>query len=137
VILVDTNVWSELTKTPCDQNVVNWLEAHEKSLWLSAIVIAEFQMGIEKLGPGRKRDWLTDWYYGLQIGYEHQILDFDTKSAHVFARLVVQRKLEKQETKLLDIQIAAQALAHDAMIATRNARDFAWTGVRLVNPWEG
>ena len=44
--------------------------------------------------------------------------------------------MEKQETKLLDIQLAAQALSRDCPLATRNTRDFAWTGVRLIDPWQ-
>jgi toxin FitB len=40
-------------------------------------------------------------------------------------------------SKIIDVQIAAQALARDCVLATRNAKDFAWTGVKLVNPWEG
>jgi toxin FitB len=136
VILVDTNVWSELTKTPNEPRVVGWLARHQDELRLSTIVIAEFRMGIEKLDPGRKRDWLDTWYEGLQLEFEDRIVTFDSPSAHIFAQLVVRRKLEKQETKLLDIQIAAQGIAHGMTVATRNVKDFAWTGVRVVNPWE-
>ncbi len=136
MILVDTNVWSELTKTPWHQPVVDWLGTHDEELWLSVIVLAEFRMGIEKLPAGKRRAWLDTWVEGLLLEYDDRIVDFDAQSAPVFARLVIQRKLEKQETKLLDLQIAAQGLAYGAPIATRNVKDFAWTGVRLVNPWE-
>jgi toxin FitB len=49
---------------------------------------------------------------------------------------VARRKLEKQETKLLDLQIAGQAIEYDCPVATANIRDFEWTGVKLINPWE-
>jgi toxin FitB len=136
VILVDTNVWSELTKTPCHEAVVGWLEANDLDLWLSTIVFAELRMGIERLPRARRREWLEIWCEGLMLEFEDRMVTFDLHSAKAFAKLVVQRKMEKQENKLLDLQLAAQALAHDMTLATRNVKDFAWTGVKLVNPWD-
>ena len=135
MILVDTNVWSELTKAPWHQPVADWLAAHDEDLWLSVIVIAEFRMGIEKLPAGKRRAWLDTWCEGLLLEYGDRVLNFDAQSAPLFARLVIQRILEKQETKLHDLQIAAQGLAYGATVATRNVKDFAWTGVTVVNPW--
>jgi toxin FitB len=45
--------------------------------------------------------------------------------------------VKARKPQVIDIQLAAQAIARDAMIATRNVKDFAWTGVKLVNPWKG
>ena len=115
--------------------VVDWLVYHVQQIWLSTIVIAEIRIGIENPAAAAKREALAQWLADLETRYTDRILPFDRDSAHVFGQLVAQRKLQKQETKLLDLQIAAQGLAHGCSVATRNVKDFAWTGVTLVNPW--
>ena len=135
MILVDTNVWSELTKDSANPTVVAWLDAHESELLLSPIVLAEIRVGIEAVPAGRKRKGLDEWCGQLEEDYGARTLDFESRAAHAFGRLVVARKLQNQETKMLDLLIAAQALAFDLPVATRNVRDFAWTGARLIDPW--
>ena len=104
--------------------------------WLPVIAIAEIRMGIENPDAAAKREELERWLDDLEMICADRTLDFDPRSAHLFGALVARRKLQKQETKLLDIQLAAQALAHDCPVATRNVRDFEWTGVTLINPWQ-
>jgi toxin FitB len=137
VILFDTNIWSVLRQPYGHENVANWVAERLDEAWLSVIVIAEIRMGIENPHASRNRDKLEQWLSDLEVICTNRILDFDVRSAHLFGALVVRRKLQKQETKLLDIQIAAQGLAHNWPVATRNVKDFEWTGVKLVNPWEG
>ena len=38
---------------------------------------------------------------------------------------------------VVDGIIAATALEHDLTVLTRNVKDFADTGVSIINPWEG
>ena len=135
MILLDTNVWSALNRPRQNQRVIEWFAGKEQQAWLSVIVIAEIRMGIENPAAEAKRDALTQWLADLETRYADRILAFDRNAAHVFGRLVAQRKLQQQETKLLDLQIAAQALAHDVQVATGNVRDFDWTGVKLIDPW--
>ena len=136
MILVDTNVWSEMTKARTDPSVENWMLANENQLLMSAIVLAEIRVGIENPAAAAKRSGLEVWYNQLESDFADNLLTFGSNDARHFGRLVAARKMEKQETKLLDIQIAAQALANDCPVATRNVHDFEWTGVKLVNPWE-
>jgi len=136
VILFDTNVWSVLRKPARQEHVANWIAERMDEAWLSVIVVAEIQMGIENPEATATRSELELWLADLMILCADRILDFDTAAAQRFATLVAQRKLLKQETKLLDLQIAAQALSRDCPVATRNARDFAWTGVRVIDPWQ-
>ena len=134
MIVVDTNVWSELTKPAPDARVCDWLIYHDAELWLSVIVIAEIRRGLENPKAARRRTALLGWLTGLETDYAARTLPFDTDMAHLFGALLARRQ---GEATLLDLQLAAQALAHDATIATRNLRDFAWTGVRLIDPWGG
>lgn len=105
-------------------------------IWLSVIVIAEIRMGIENPAASAKRAMLSQWLADLETLYSDRTLQFDAAAAHVFGTLAAQKKLQKQETKLLDLQIAAQAIAAECPVATGNVRDFEWTGVKLINPWD-
>jgi hypothetical protein len=136
VILVDTNVWSALNKPAKNPQVCQWIADHKDAAWLSVIVIAEIRFGIENPQAAAKRAHLERWLADIECVYADRMLPFDRDAAHFFAILVTRRKLEKHETKLLDLQIAAQALAYDCPVATGNIRDFEWTGVKLINPWD-
>jgi toxin FitB len=136
VILLDTNVWSVLPKVGNDQHVADWIADSMSQIWLSVIAISEIRMGIENPAASSKKEILSLWLADLELLYGERILDFDAASAHVFGKLVARKKLQKQETKLLDLQLAAQAISHDCFLATRNLKDFEWTGVKLVNPWD-
>ena len=134
MILVDTNVWSELTKPNPNPRVRDFLIENDDQLWLSVVVIAEIRRGLEMPKAHHRRDGLLGWLSGLEASYITRILDFDADMAHLFGALLARRT---GEATLLDLQIAAQAMARDCPLATRNVRDFAWTGVQVVNPWEG
>ena len=135
MILLDTNVWSALNHPSRNSEAVRWIVAHAAEAWLSTIVIAEIRLGIENPQAAARRPALEQWLADLELSYRERTLVFDAPAAHWFGKLIARRKMEKQETKLLDIQLAAQALSRECAVATRNVRDFAWTGVRLVDPW--
>jgi toxin FitB len=137
LILVDTNVWSEQTKLDCNPAVEAWLEANDAELVLSTLVIAEIRYGIALSKSEAKRAALESWVDGLESRYWSQTLDFDKTSAHRFGRIAASREAKARDPQVIDMQLAAQAEAYGATIATRNVRDFEWTGVRVVNPWEG
>jgi toxin FitB len=77
---------------------------------------------------------LERWLASLEQRFADRIVPFDAGDAHVFGQLAAQRTLGRT---YLDAQLAAQAIARDCVLATRNVKDIAWTGARLVNPWEG
>jgi hypothetical protein len=135
VILVDTNVWSALNRPASHPQVSIWFAANATQVWLSTIVIAEIRFGIENPTTAARRPALERWLADIELAHAGRTLSFDSAAAHIFGTLVARRKLQKQETKLLDLQIAAQAMAHDCPVATRNVKDFAWTGVALIDPW--
>ncbi len=96
--------------------------------------MAEIRHGIELPKASARRQGLEIWFGRIVRATLTRTLDFDRDAAQVFGALMARRNAE---TKLLDLQIAAQALAHDIPVATRNVRDFEWTGVKLINPWDG
>lgn len=135
MILVDTNVWSEQAKRDGDGAVLAWLEANDADLLLSTLVIAEIEYGIALSRSARKRVALERWLEGLKSRYWSRTLDFDSGAAHEYGRIAAGAEARARDPQVFDLQIAAQAAAHDATIATRNVRDFEWTGLRLIDPW--
>lgn len=131
MILVDTNVWSELTKPAPNARVCQWLVDNDEALCLSVLVIAEIRRGLEMPKAAARRTGLLHWLTALEATYAERILPFDADAAHMFGALLARRG----EARLLDMQIAAQAIAADIPVATRNGKDFAWTGVALIDPW--
>lgn len=136
MILLDTNVWSVQTKVRAERAVLDWLGAHAEEFLLSTIVIAEIRAGIENPDASHLRTMLTQWLQDIETRYHDRIVPLDAQAAHEFGRLISKRKLLSHQTKLLDAALAAQALALDCPIATHNTRDFEWTGVKLIDPWQ-
>jgi predicted nucleic acid-binding protein len=134
--LLDTNVVSELRKGPkTNRSVVRWFsELGDETLHLSVLVVGELRQGIERL---RARDRtstqrLDRWLKGLVDGYAGRILPVDETVAEVWGRLNV-----PDPPPAVDGLLAATALVHDLTLVTRNTRDLARTGARLLNPFEG
>jgi len=135
LILVDTNVWSELTKARGDPTVLAWLEANDADLALSTLVIAEIQFGIELATAAAKQHSLAAWLAGLEARYWGQTLPFGRESARHYGRIAARPEVKARQPQIIDMQIAAQALEHAIPLATRNAKDFDWIGVELIDPW--
>ncbi len=134
MILVDTNVWSELNKRSGELRVMQWLARNEPHLRLSVLVIAELRAGYENPRALPIRPKLEKWLIELEAAFAGRIDVFDARDAHIYGQLAAQRTIG---AKVLDVQLAAQALSRGMAVATRNVKDFAWTGVKVVNPWEG
>jgi toxin FitB len=132
--LVDANVLSEPTKQVADSRVVAWLNGNESNLIVDSIIIGELQIGILTLPRGRKRARLEQWYEAVVETIE--CLPWDAKVSRRWAALVVELRGKGETVPLLDGMIAATALQHDLIVATRNTRDFQKTGVKTVNPFE-
>lgn len=135
MILVDTNVWSELTKPEGDSAVLAWLEANDAKLALSTLVMSEIQYGLELPRAAHKRADLILWLRGLEERYWSNVWAFDAEDARSFGRLAASVEVKKRDPQVIDLQLAAQALARGAAIATRNVKDFDWTGVSVIDPW--
>jgi predicted nucleic acid-binding protein len=129
-------VWSELAKPRGDPAVLAWLEAHDEDLALSTLVISEIRYGIELVVAAEKRLFLSAWLDGLQSRYYGQTWVFDSVDAYIYGHIAAFPDVKARKPQVIDIQLAAQALARDTTLATRNAKDFEWTGVKLIDPWD-
>lgn len=132
MILVDTNVWSETVSRKREPGVIAWLTDNDPRLLLSVLVIAEIRTGYENPRAQSFRPRLERWLAEMETTYADRILPFDRHDAHIFAQLAAKRTIG---SNTLDLQLAAQAIARNVPIATRNVADFAWTGAKLINPW--
>lgn len=137
MILLDTNVISEMMRVRPDDAVSNWLRAHpRKEFWTSSVVIAELLSGIEFMAAGRKQRALREAIEGLIAeDFRGQILKFDVFSARHYGNILATRQRIGRPIREMDALIAATALANDAVIATRNIADFEHCGITVVNPW--
>ncbi len=131
--LVDANVLSEPTKPVPETRVLDWLRRHERHLAVNPIVLGELEYGILLLPAGRRRARLERWF---SEGVPRlRVLDFDTATAATWARLLARLKRKGSAMPIKDSLIAASAIAHQLIIATRNTPDFKKAGVALENPF--
>ena len=135
MFLLDTNVISELRKPQADPAVVAWAHGVEAyKLYISAITLLEIETGILRL---ERRDSsqaaiLRTWLEGHVIpAFAGRVLSIDSHVARRCARLHVPDRGNE-----CDALIGATALVHDMTLVTRNAKDFCFDGIRVINPWE-
>jgi predicted nucleic acid-binding protein len=137
VIVLDTNVVSEVFRPQPDARVVAWLEALTGEVAITAISLAELLAGVRRLPDGRRRDALAARVESAIQPYRQSraVLPFDDEAAGHYADIFEVRARAGLPIAMPDAQIAAICRSNDAVCATRNTRDFAHTGVDLVDPW--
>ena len=139
MILLDTNVLSELLRLPPHPSVETWTAEHAvEDLFFSAIGEAALRFGIALMPAGRRRDGLATLIEAmLREDFEGRVLPFDRNAARAYADIAAARRLAGRPVSPADCQIAAIARSRAMAVATRNVRDFSGTGIEVVNPWEG
>jgi predicted nucleic acid-binding protein len=137
VIILDTNVLSELMRARPDDKVLAWLDAqNSQDLQTTAVTVAELLYGITRLPAGRRKTGLRDAVESMLAGeLAGKVLAFDGNSARQYAALVAARETAGRPISSADAQIAAICRNHDAALATRNGKDFEATGVPVIDPW--
>ena len=135
--LLDTCLISELVAKQPNQKVLDWVDAQfPETLYLSVITIGEIAKGICKLTPSKRKESLTTWLNEtLPNRFEHRILTLDVSTMVLWGNLVGQLEQNGRPLPAMDSLIAAIALQHSLSLVTRNEKDFAGTGVAIINPW--
>jgi toxin FitB len=137
MIIVDTNVASELMRPSPAQAVLDWVRSQEaRELCTTAITVAEILYGIERLPEGRRKEVLRSAAAEIFEVFAEQVLPFDTAAAQQYALVVTQRDGLGLPIGGFDAQIAAICRAQRAALATRNLADFRKTGIDVINPWQ-
>lgn len=137
MILLDTNVVSELMRTSPDPAVEAWTAGYDaEELFFSAAGEAELRYGAAILPAGRRRDTLFSDIEGmLQEAFGDRVLPFDSDAARSYGDIAAMRRSAGRPVAPADCQIAAIAHSRRLAVATRNIRDFADMEIKLVNPW--
>jgi predicted nucleic acid-binding protein len=138
MILLDTNVISELMKATPQPRVVTWL-ASQKALdcFIASITEAELRYGIELMPAGqRQQQFQIALAEMLRVDFSGRILPFDSAAANAFATLAAERRRAGKPISQFDAQIAAIARSKGAAVATRNVTDFEGCGITVIDPWK-
>lgn len=137
MILLDTNVLSELMRPKPSPSVVAWIAQQPAAdLFTTAITEAEILYGIELLGKGKRRDALQAAAEGMFTeDLAGRVLPFESDAALHFARIAAHRRALGRPISHADAQIAAIARAHGAKLATANGPDFADCSIDVIDPW--
>lgn len=139
MIVLDTNVLSELMRQPPDTGVLTWLDAQTGGeLFLTAITVAEILYGIARLPDGQRKVNLQDAAMAMfTVDFGGRILPFSEQAAVVYAEVVAGRERLGRPISMADAQIAAICRLNAAALVSRNVKDFDGLGLELINPWVG
>jgi len=137
VIVLDTNVVSELMRPAPAPSVLDWVDVQEPSdLMITTVTAAELRAGVAVLPSGRRRSDISRRMEQLLTRtFAGAVLPFDLEATAHYADVVATRRRAGRPIPALDAQIAAICRQHDAALASRNVRDFAATGVDVIDPW--
>lgn len=137
MIVLDTNVLSELMKAAPADKVVGWTAGQPAtSLYTTSITQAEILHGIILLPVGRRRNAIETAAAAMfREDFGGRILPFGSDAAYAYARIAADRRRAGRPISHFDAQIAAIARSAGAAIATRNVVDYEGCGVRVINPW--
>jgi predicted nucleic acid-binding protein len=137
MILLDTNVVSEIMRPKPEPNVLSWIATQSiEQLYIASLTVAEIRRGLALLPEGaRKQSLHSAFDRFVAQGFEDRILPFTQHTAEVYAPIYASRVKAGLGVGELDLLLAACAAENGTRIATRNVRDFEHTGVKLINPW--
>jgi predicted nucleic acid-binding protein len=138
MIVLDTNVISELEGRTHSERLLAWLDGYElETLFLTTIAVAEIRYGLARLPEGKRRAQLVSTFDRIESQFEGRILGFSLTAAHRYGKLCAEREKAGHTVETKDAMIAAICLNHGATLATRNTKDFEGLDLKLINPFEG
>lgn len=136
MIVLDTNVISELACPAPSGAVVTWVDA-QGEVAITATTAAELLYGVARLPDGSRKSRLALGIQEMIDGpLKDKVLAFDRAAASHYAEIVADRDRSGRPIAVADAQIAAICRSHGATLGTRNIRDFDSVGVTVINPWD-
>ena len=137
MIILDTNVLSELLRPAPAGQVERWLAAQDGAkVYFTTVGEAELRLGVAMLPAGKRRAAFTAAIEGLlDEDFRDRILPFDRPAARAYATIAAERRAAGRPISQFDCQIAAIARAREATVATRNTSDYEGCGIELIDPW--
>lgn len=138
MLILDTNVISELMRSEPDQIFLQWFDAQDaRRFTTTSINWAELKVGIQRLPEGKRKTGLALVLEEIHARVmRNGILAFDQAVAESWAQLVADLEARGQPIGFADSQIAAIALMHGHSVVTRDVKPFIAAGVTVINPWE-
>ncbi|MGP8253531.1 MAG: type II toxin-antitoxin system VapC family toxin [Terracidiphilus sp.] len=138
MVLLDTNVISEIMLPAPDPRVLRWLDQQPpQSIWITSVSLYEVRYGLQSMPAGKRQTALSAllerWLAEI---VQHRIANFDQAAALQAADLAASLKLKGRPRDARDTMIAGIVLASHATLATRNVKHFEDIAKSVVNPWE-
>ena len=137
MLIVDTNVISELMRPAPAGSVAQWFEEQPlERLAITAVTVGEILYGLDLLPDGRRKADLAGRFATvLQRAFSGYVLPFDDAAAAVYARIRGERDRAGRPIGINDAMIAAIARTRSGTVAIRNVADFEHCGVGIIDPW--
>ena len=137
MVLLDTNVVSELMRDVPNTEVLSWMDERPmRELFVTVVTEAEIRTGIAILPDGARRRGLADAAERtLRVLFAGRVLPFDSDAARAYADIAATVRAAGRPISQSDCQIAAIARSRAMAVVTRNVRDFADTGIEVIDPW--
>ncbi|MCZ3379801.1 type II toxin-antitoxin system VapC family toxin [Rhizobium sp. AG207R] len=137
MIVLDTNVISELWKITPDPNVLSWIDAQMiETLYLSIITVAELRFALAAMPEGKRRTIYQDRLEREVLpAFANRVLPFDLDASQAYADLMALARRAGKSIGTADGYIAATAASHGFMVATRDTSPFEAGGLSVINPW--
>lgn len=138
MIVIDTNVISELWKIEPNSSVLAWMDAQTiETLYLSAVTVAELRYGLAAMPEGKRRTIYQERLEREVLPvFAGRVLAFDLDTSKTYAERMAKARAEGKAIARADGYIAATAAAHGLMVATRDTGPFEAAGLEVINPWE-
>lgn len=139
MLLLDTNVLSEMMRPAPAREVATWLVAQPSDLlFTGAVCQGEILAGIAVLPDGARRAGLDGAARAMfAVDFQGRVLPFDGAAAIAYAEAFAARRSAGRKAATIDLMLAAIALVHGAVMVTRNVADFEGVGLTIINPWSG
>jgi toxin FitB len=138
MIILDSNVVSEIMLPKPDERVTGWLDRQPStSIWTTSVTVFEVRFGLETMPVGRRRTaLLASFERWLGEVVQQRIASYDETAARRAAELAADRQRRGRPSELRDTMIAGIVLANHAKLATRNVKHFEDIASSVVNPWD-